>query len=154
MPQPPLTSQERRLAGLCRVLAILYFAAALAWALPVEAVSLASGPLAVIAVAMTTAIAAACLIAAARPRERRHVVVPALVAQLTAFVLAAAHLLAGHGGPALIAVAGINLLLFVVTGAAWRSASPGVHGVPAREGPPPAQTDEERPAIQLKVSKS
>jgi hypothetical protein len=153
VPQPPITSQERRLAALCRVLAVLYFAAALACALPVVAVSLDSAPLAVIAVAMTTAIAAGCLIAAARPRERRHVVVPALVAQFTAFALASAHLLAGHGGATLLAIAGLNLGLFVLTAAAWRSAAPGVHGVPAREGPPPAHT-EEPPAIQLKVSKS
>lgn len=153
MPQPPLTSQERRLAALCRVLAVLYFAAALACALPSGAVSLDSVPLAVFAVAMTTALATACLVAAARPRERRHVVLPAVVAQFTAFALAAAHLLAGHGGRTLIALAGINLPLFVLTAAAWRSAAPGVRGAHAREGPPQPQT-EERPKIQLKVSKS
>ena len=153
MPQPALTSQERRLAALCRVLAILYFAAALACALPLGESSVDSVPLLVIAVAMTTGLAAACLIAAARPRERRHVVLPALVAQLTAFALAAAHLLAGHGGATLVALASVNLPLFLLTAAAWRSASPGVHGVPAREGPPPPQI-EERPQIQLKVSKS
>jgi hypothetical protein len=153
VPQPPLTSQERRLAALCRFLAVLYFAVALACALPAGASFLDSVPLAVIAAAMTTGLATACLIAAGRPRERRHVVVPALVAQLTAFALAAAYLVAGHRGAALIALASLNLPLFVLTAAAWRSASPGVHGVPAREGPPPAQA-EERPKIQLKVSKS
>ncbi len=151
MPQPSLTPQERRLAALCRVLAVLYFAAALACALALG-MSPESAPLAVTAVAMTSAVATACLVAAARPRERRHVVLAAVVAQLTAGTLAGAHLLAGHGGATLIALAAINLPLFVLTAAAWRSAAPGVHGVPAREAPPPEA--EPPPKIQLKVSKS
>lgn len=152
MPQPSLTSQERRLAALCRALAVLYFAAALACALPLGEASRDSASLRSIAVAMTTALATACLVAAARPRERRHVVLAAVVAQLTAFALAAAYLLAGERAPMLVALAGINLPLFLITASAWRSAAPGVHGVPAREGPPPPEV-EEQPKIQLKVSK-
>jgi hypothetical protein len=152
VPQPPLTIQERRLAALCRLLAILYFAAALASALPLGAASPEGAPYAVLAVAMMTAVATACLIASARPRERRHAVVPAAVAQLTAGVLAGAHLLAGHTGASLTAVAAINLPLFILTAAAWRSAAPGVSGASVREAAPPEA--EEPPKIQLKVSKS
>lgn len=152
MPQPSLTLQERRLAALCRLLAVLYFAAALSFALPLGAASPEAAPGAVLAVAMMTAVAATCLIASARPRERRHAVLPAAVAQLTAGGLAGAHLLAGHAGASLTAMAAINLPLFVLTAAAWRSAAPGVSGAPAREVTPPEA--EEPPKIQLKVSKS
>lgn len=152
MPQPSLTVQERRLAALCRLLAILYFAAALSSALPLGAASLEAAPSAVLVVAMMTAVATTCLLASARPRELRHAVLPAAVAQLTAGALAAAHVVAGHAGAALTAVAAINLPLFVLTAATWRSAAPGVNGAPAREAPPPAA--EEPPKIQLKVSKN
>jgi hypothetical protein len=152
VPQPSLTVQERRLAAFCRVLAFLYFAGALLWALPPGSASLEAPSGAVLAAAMMTAVATACLIASARPRERRHAVLPAAVAQLTAGVLAAAHLIAGHGGATLAAVAAINLPLFVLTAVAYRSAAPGVQGEAVREAPPPEA--EEPPKIQLKVSKS
>lgn len=149
MPQLPLTAQERRLASLCRVLAVLYFGGAAASALLLEPPPLLAG---ILAISMMTAVGTACLVAAARPRERRHAILPAVVAQITAGGLAAAYLMAGDGSPGLAAAAAVNLPLFLLTTFVYRSAAPGVHSAPAAEAPPPAA--EEPPKVQLKVSKS
>jgi hypothetical protein len=149
VPQVPLSLWETRLAALCRVLAVLYLAAAVTCAALLGSVS--PQAVAVLAVAMMTAVATACLVVAAGPRERRHAVLPVVVAQLTTGVLAVAHLSAGQGGTALGVLAAVNLPLFLLTGLAWRAASPGVRGVSTQEATPPEA--EEPPKIQLKVSK-
>ena len=105
----------------------------------------------VLAVAMMTAAATACLVTAARPRERRHALLPVLVAQLSCSTLAAAHLLGAGRSPALLAVFITGAPLFVITVAVYRAAAPGVHSAPAREAPP--QTLEQPAKIQLKLSK-
>ena len=151
MPQVPLSLQEKRLAALCRVLAVLYLAAAVTCAALLPTISPEAAPTAVLAVAMMTAVATACLVTAAGPRERRHAVLPAAVAQLTTGVLAVAHLSAGHGGTSAKVLAAVNLPLFLLTAAAWRAAAPGVRGVSTQEGPPAVV--EQPSEIQLKVSK-
>jgi hypothetical protein len=164
VPQPSLTSQESRLAAFCRLFALFYFAGALCFALfpdltyrmaTLDAETPFFGSEAlfwnVLAVAMMTAVATACLVTAARPRERRHAILPVAIATLTSSALAAAHLLADGRSRALVAVLAADLPLFLLTLAVYRAAAPGVHSAPAREGPPPI---EEAPKIQLKVSKS
>ncbi len=150
MPQPSLTPNEKRLAVVCRVLATLYFAAALAFvfssrAFAVEALS------AVLALAMMTAAGTACLVAAGRPRERRHAVLAAIVAQLTAAAAAAVLVFSGDRSAALTWVILTQVPMLAVTAGAYRAAAPGVRSTPAQESPVAA---EEEPArIQLKVSK-
>lgn len=155
MPQPEVTPQERRLAAFCRAFAVLYFAGAF-WlaAFPGRIAPLdpPAPPLwNVLAVGLMAALATACLVTAARPRERRHAVLPVAVAQLASVALAAAHLIAGGRSPALTAVLAIGLPLGAVTLAMYRAAAPGVRSAPAREGPPAAEPPSK---IQLKVSKS
>jgi len=74
------------------------------------------------------------------------------VAQITAGSLAAAHLLAGDGGPGLAFTAAVDLPLFLLTTFVYRAAAPGVHSAPAAETAPPEA--EEPPKVQLKVAKS
>ena len=148
MPQIPFTAQERRLAAFCRVLAVLYFAAAAAFALLLQPLALLAG---ILAVSLMAALGTTCLVAATRPRERRHAVLPAVVAQLVTFALSAGFLLAGRRAPGLSAAAAVNFPLFLLTSFLYRSAAPGVRSAPAAEGLPP---EAESPArIQLKVSK-
>jgi hypothetical protein len=162
--QPPLTPQETRLAAFCRLFAFLYFAGGLAFAaLPELTYRLATAGADlgswepeiafwnVLAVAMMTGAGTACLVTAARPRERRHAMLSVVVAKLTSTVLAAAHLLGGGRWTALLAVFMTDLPLFLLTVAVYRSAAPGAHSAPARELAPSAI--EEEPKIQLKVSK-
>jgi hypothetical protein len=164
VPEPSLTPQENRLAAFCRVFAVLYFAGGLAFAaLPEWTYRIATagadfgvyGPEAafwnVLAVAMMTGAGTACLVTATRPRERRHAMLPVVVAKLTSSALAAVHLLGAGRSRALAAVFMTDLPLLLLTVAVYRSAAPGVHSAPARELPPPPI--EERPKIQLKVSK-
>ena len=166
MPPTPLSSQERRLAGFCRLFAIVYALGAIVFAvapqLTFRLATLDAAPLGwtaqaafwnVLAVAMMTAIATACAVTAARPRERRHAMLPVVVAKLTSSGLAAAHLasMKGPGSRALAAIIATDLPLFLLTVLVYRSAAPGVHSEPAREGPPAA---EERKPVQLGISKS
>ena len=164
MAQPSLTPQESRLAAFCRILSFLYFAGGLAFAaLPEWTYRLASagadfgssGAEAafwnVLAVAMMTGAGTACLVTAARPRERRHAMLSVVVAKLTATALAAVHLLGAGRSAALAAVFMTDLPLLLLTVAVYRSAAPGVRSAPAREEPPAHV--EERPKIELKVSK-
>ena len=150
MPQPSLTANEKRLAAVCRVIATLHFAAALAFLFSWRAFT--ADPLsAVLAPAMMTAVATACLVAAARPRERRHAVLAALVAQATSAVVAAAIAGAGERSAALRWVLVTQVPLFALTAVAWRAAAPGVRSAPAQDAPPPAV--EEPAKIQLRVGK-
>ena len=150
MPHPPLSPNESRLAAFCRVLAVLYFAAALAFAVSLRTLA-ADALAAVLALSMFTAVATACLVAAGRPRERRHAILPALVAQLTITAAGVALLFAGRKSPALVWLIATGLPLSLLTAFLYRAAAPGVRSAPAREAAPPPL--EEAPKIQLKVSK-
>jgi hypothetical protein len=164
VPQAPLTAQETRLAVFCRLFAVLYFAGGFAFgAFPEWTYRIASaggdfalsGPEAtfwnVLAVAMMTAAATACLVTASRPRERRHAMLPVVVAKLTASALAGAHLLGAGRSPALLAIFVTDAPLLVLTLAVYRSAAPGVRSAAAREAPPAVV--EAPPKVQLKLSK-
>lgn len=165
MPQPSLTPEESRLAAFCRVLAVVYFAATVCFAASPElAYRIATldptaltsfGPETafwnVLAAAMMAAAGTACLVTAARPRERRHAILPVVAANLTSSGLAALHLAGPGRSRALLAVLVADVPILLLTLAVYRAAAPGVHSAPAREEPP---EDAEPPKIQLKVSKS
>jgi len=151
VPQPGLTPNESRFAAVCRLLAVLYFSGALALAVWWTALAPEAG-FAVLALAMMTAVATACLVAAAQPRERRHAALPAIVAPLTATLVGGALLISGNRSPALIGAVATGVPLFALTTLAYRAAAPGVRSAPPREAPPPAL--EEAAPMKLKVSKS
>src|SRR5207245_10110816 len=105
----------------------------------------------VLAVAMMAAAGTACLVTAARPRERRHAILPVVAANLTSSALAAVHLVGAGRSRALLAVLVTDVPILLLTVAVYRAAAPGVHSAPAREELPEAV---EPPKLQLKVSKS
>ncbi len=165
MLEPVASPQERRLGTFCRVFAVVYALGALGFAaaprLTFRLVTLDGAPMgwtaqaafwSVLAVAMMTSIATACAVVAARPRERRHALLPVVIAKLTSSVLAALHLvhLRGPGARALVAVIATDLPLFVLTLLVYRSAALGVHSAPAREVAPPPGNE---PKVQLGISK-
>jgi hypothetical protein len=148
MPQPPLSPQERRLAIFCRLSAAIYFLAALAF-VATPWLGDATPSTGVLAAALTTSIATACLVAAGRPRERRHALLPVLTALFTATVLALFHAeTRGH-----VALVAVGAGLFVATLFVYRSSAPGVHSEPAREGPPPDAPPPQQ-KIQLGIKSS
>jgi hypothetical protein len=155
VPQPPLTPQERRLAAFCRVFAVLYLAGAFGLAASSSLTNrfalLAPPVWHILAAGLMAALGTACLVTAARPRERRHAILPVAVAQLASVTLAAGHLVAAGRSPALATVVAIGIPLCALTLLMYRAASPGVHSEPARGGPPAAEPP---PKIQLKISKS
>ena len=166
MPDAPLTRQERNLQAFCRVFAVVYALGALGFAalprLTFRLVTLGRAPVGwtaqaafwnVLACAMMTAIATACAVVAGRPRERRHALLPVVVAKITSSVLAALHLVrfAGPGRMALAVIIATDFPLFIATLLVYRAAAPGVHSAPATEGPPKA---EEPQKVQLGVSKA
>lgn len=168
MPQPSISPQEKRLAAFCRFFAVVYLAGAAVFALAPQLTlrvatlgdpAVPPGPDAqfwnVLAVAMMTAVGTACLVTAASPRERRHAVLPVVVAKLTASGMAAAHLIASGRSPALVAIVATDLPLCLITLAIYRMAAPGVRSAGVREAPPGAQAPpiEEPPRVQLTVSK-
>jgi len=143
MPQWEPSLQERRLASFCRLFAAIYFIAALGIALlPL----FAPQPIlwSILAAGLMASLGTACLVTAAHPREGRNGLLPVLVAQLVSGALALLHW-------KLWAL--VDLLLFAATVWAFRSASPGVHSAPAREGPPPAPEGPQQ-KVQLGVSKA
>ncbi len=167
MPDAPLTPQERTLQVFCRIFAVVYGLGAIGFAalprLTFRLVTLNRAPVGwtaqasfwnVLACAMMTAIATACAVTAARPRERRHALLPVVVAKLTSSALAALHLLrfAGPGKLALAVIIATDFPLFVATLLVYRAAALGVHSAPAREGPPVDEKPEEK--VQLRISKS
>src|SRR5262249_46467395 len=116
MPEQPLTPQERTLQVFCRIFAVVYALGALGFAvtprLTFRLITLDRAPAGwdaqaifwnVLACAMMTAIATACAVVAGRPRERRHALLPVVVAKITSSVLAAAHLVR-LGGPGSMAL--------------------------------------------------
>ena len=159
--EPELSPQERRLAVFCRLFAVVYALGALGFAalpsLTFRLVTLGGAPAGwtaeavfwnALAVAMMTAIATGCAVVAARPRERRHALLPVVVAQLTSSVLAALHLihLQGPGARALVAIVIVDFPLLLLTLFVYRSAALGVRSAPARTTAPPA---DEAPRVQL-----
>jgi hypothetical protein len=166
MPASELSPQEKRLAVFCRFFAVVYALGAIGFAVTpsltfrlvtLDAVPVGWTPQAVfwnvLAVSMMATIATACAVTAAAPRERRHALLPVIVAKLTSSGLAGLHLLRMHS-PASRAVAAIILTdfpLFILTLLVYRSAAPGVHSAPAREGPPPAEAAK---PVQLGITKS
>ena len=152
MPLPELTAQERRLAAFCRVSAVTYFAgAACVVVLPLATPQAIDQAASALAAALLAAAATACLVTAARPRERRHAILPVVVAQVTACAFCAAHLLAGGLFPWLGPLLAIGLVLLALTVRVYRASAPGVHSEPAREGPP---AEAPAPKVHLKISKS
>jgi hypothetical protein len=156
MPQWEPSAQERRLAKFCRFFAVVYFVSALLFAVAPSLVFRAAtlgraigdaGPDALFwnidAVAMLAAIGTACLVTAAHPREGRNALLPVLVALLVATVLGLIRWKA-YG----LAIVAFDLPLLAITLVALRSASPGVHSSPAREGPPPPA---EAPAAKVQL---
>jgi hypothetical protein len=141
MPQPPPSPQERRLTSFSRFSAGVYFlgAAILPFALRAE-------PLAgALAAALLASLATSCLVAAARPRERRHALLPVVVALaavcLTAIVLRLWNVYGFIPAP----------LLLIATLFIYNSAAPGVRSAPALEGPPPAPEEPADRKIQLGI---
>jgi hypothetical protein len=140
---PDLSQRERRLALFCRISALVYALGALGFAalprLTFRLVTLDAAPVGftaqavfwnVLAVAMMTAIATACWLAAAAPIERRHLLLPVVVAKLTSSGLAALHLIRFHeaGWLALLAIILTDFPLFVLTLAVYRTAERGAEG--------------------------
>lgn len=159
MPQVILSAHERRLASFSRAFAVLYALAAIAFALAPGATFSSAGAEAplflpgALAAALSAALSAACAVTAARPRERRHAILPMVIANLVASALAIAQLVRG-AGPAprgAVPLLAIGLPLFLLSLFFHRGAAPGVHSAPAREGP------QEQPGskpVQLGVSKT
>jgi hypothetical protein len=133
MAQPPLFATERRMAGFCRASAALYFTLAAGCAAAPwfgGAAGLATA-WSVLAVSLLISSGTACLVTAARPRERRHALLPVAMAQITACALSLAHL--GSRGELTVLLA--SGTLFVLTAFVYRSAAPGVRSEPARQNP-------------------
>jgi hypothetical protein len=156
MPQWESSPQERRLARFCRFFAVVYFVSALVFAVAPSLVFRAAtlgratadaGPDAlfwnILAVSLMAAIGTACLVTAAHPREGRNALLPVVIALLIATVLGLIRW-RSYG----LSIVAFDLPLLVITLLAWRSAAPGVHSAPAREGPPPAA---EAPAAKVQL---
>jgi hypothetical protein len=143
MPQPPSSLQERRLATFCRFSAALYLLGALGFAAAPFLTAGVAGSSSAVAVALLASVATACLVAAGRPRERRHALLPVVIALLTLSLLTVL-----HRGPWMLLAAAAPLLLLTLF--IYRSAAPGVHSGPAREGPPVDAPQPER-KIQLGI---
>jgi hypothetical protein len=137
---PDLSQRERRLALFCRISALVYALGALGFAalprLTFRLVTLDAAPVGltaqavfwnVLAVAMMTAIATACWLAAAAPVQRRSLLLPVVVAKLTSSALAALHLVRFHGPgwQALLAILLTDFPLFALTLAVYRTADAG-----------------------------
>jgi hypothetical protein len=151
MPQPPLSPQERRLAAFCHFSAAAYFLGAVAFAAAPflgGAEPRVAGAWPVLAAALMTSIGTSCLVAAGRPRERRHALLPVVIAMLTGSVLSLLLRLGGMRGQLGLLAASAPLLLLTLF--IYRSAAPGVHSEPAREGPP-AQAPQPERKIQLGI---
>jgi hypothetical protein len=150
MPQPPPSPQERRLAVFCRYSAVLYFLGAAAFvAVPFTA---HGDPFwCVLAAALMTSVGTSCLVAAGAPRERRHALMPPVVAALTVTVLGGVLRLGGMRGQLGLVAASAPLLLLTLF--IYRSAAPGVRSAPAREGPPAPEEPADR-KIQLGIKSS
>jgi hypothetical protein len=137
---PDLSQRERRLALFCRISALVYALGALGFAalprLTFRLVTLDAAPVGftaqavfwnVLAVAMMTAIATACWLAAVAPVERRYLLLPVVVAKLTSSALAALHLVRfqGPGWQALLVILLTDFPLFALTLAVYRTAERG-----------------------------
>jgi len=142
---PDLPQRERRLGLFCRASAIVYALGALGFAatprLTFRLLTL-DQPLAgytaqamfwnVLAVAMMTAIATACWLAAQAPVERRLLLLPVVAAKLTSSVVAGLHLVRFHapGWQAAAAIVLTDFPLFLMTLGVYRAARRGGHESP------------------------
>lgn len=159
MPQVILSPHERRLASFSRACAALYALAAIAFAIAPGAIFRLAGPeappflLGAFASGLSAALSTACAVTAARPRERRHAILPVVVANLVTSALAIAQLVraAGPAPRGAVWLLATDLPLFLLSLFFHRAAAPGVHSAPAREGP---QEQSESKPVQLGVSKT
>ena len=155
MPQPLPSVSELRLASFGRFFAIVYFALALLVAaaphLVWKAATLGGDAFSALsesalfwstsAAALMVALGTSCLVVSARPRERRHAMLPVAAALFTSSALAALHL-AGASGllrRAFFALLLVDAPVFLLTVLVYRAAATGVHSAPARELPPPPE---------------
>ncbi|HEX4382513.1 MAG TPA: hypothetical protein VH083_06180 [Myxococcales bacterium] len=143
MPQPPLSPQERRLATFCRLFAAICLLGALGAAvgLLLHELSPWNG---LLGAALLASLATSCLVAAGRPRERRHALLPVVAAIFTISLLGAF-----QQGQRTLLAGSVPLLLISLF--IYRSAAPGVHSEPAREGPPAAEPEPADRKIQLGI---
>lgn len=165
MPRPELSRQELRLGSFGRLFAAVYFAGAAVFAafpgVTYRLAAFGAEPSAapdalfwnVLAVSMMTALATACLVVASRPRERRHALLPVVVAKLTSSGLALAHAGGAGSSAALWAVLAADLPICLLTLFVYRSAAPGIRGEVTTERAPDPPVEEAPPQIQLKVGK-
>lgn len=161
-----LSPQELRLQKFSRAFSVIYFLGALCFAaFPGLTFRIATldGESALLSaearfwnalgVSMMVAIAVACAVVAARPRERRHALLPVVAAKLTSSGLALVHLaqIGGPGARSLWALLATDFPLFLLTLWIYRSASPGVHSAPATQLPAPSGNDQPKAPVQLGV---
>lgn len=161
-----LSPQELRLQKFCRAFSMIYFLGALAFAaFPGLTFRLATrgGESALLdaearfwnalGVSLMVAIAVACAVVAARPRERRHALLPVVAALLTSSGIALLHglQLSGPGARALWALVAVDFPIFLLTLWIYRSSAPGVHSAPATQRPEPAEPAAPAKPVQLGV---
>jgi hypothetical protein len=161
-----LSPQELRLQKFCRAFSGIYFLGALAYAaFPGLTFRLATlgGETALLdaearfwnahGVALLVAMAVSCAVVAARPRERRHALLPVVAALLASSGLALVHgvQLSGPGARALWALVLLDFPLFLLTLFIYRSASPGVHSAPATQLPEKPAEGKPAAPVQLGV---
>ncbi len=156
MPLPPLAPQEQRLGSFARLCSALYgasalfllFAPELTFRLATFGAEGAWVPAArlwqIFAVALMASSAVACAIAAGAPRERRIVLVPVLISQLTGSVLglvffASLRRTAWVEARGALAILLTDLPLFLLTALLYRAASTGVNLETLTQAPPPRE---------------
>ena len=162
----PLSPQELRLQKFCRLFSGIYFLGALFYAaFPGLSFRLATlnGESALLdaearfwnahGVALLVACAVSCAVVAARPRERRHALLPVVAALLVTSGLGLIHglQLSGPGARALWALLLTDFPLFLLTLWIYRSAATGVHSAPATQLPDPSAKDKPAAPVQLGV---
>jgi hypothetical protein len=144
MPQPPLSPQERRLATFCRLLAAICILGAVFAALGPALYQLPAWN-GLLGAALLASLATSCLVAAGRPRERRHALLAVVAALFVITILGAFQQRTLLWG---------SVPLLLVSLFIYRSAAPGVHSAPALEGPPAAPEEPADRKIQLGIKSS
>ena len=158
-----LSPQELRLQKFCRAFSLIYFASALCCAAFPGLVFRAAtlwGESALLdaearfwnahGVAMLVAIAVSCAVVAARPRERRHALLPVVAALLTSSGIALVHgmQIGGPGTRALWSLVATDFPLFLLTLWIYRSSATGVHSAPATQLPEASERDKPAAPVQ------
>lgn len=159
---PPLSTAEKRLATFCRFFAAAYLAGAAIFAFaPALSYRLAAGvelpetsaeALFWNALGVSSMVAAgvACLVVASDVRARRHALLPVIAAKLSASLVAVAHLQAGRALGVLFTA---DLAVCLLTLAAYRTASPGVHLSQSPQERVPQADEAPAAPVQLGVPK-